>query len=121
MFGSSFISIGDSMRRLITLALAAAALSTATAGVAAAQPHGDDHRDGHPDMHGGHGPDFRDHHWQRGGRIERGDWGRGQRVDWRARHFRAPPRGYEWRYIDGQYVLGAIATGVIADIILNSR
>ena len=32
---------------------------------------------------------------------------------------RKPPGGYEWRNVDGDYVLGAIATGVIADMLLN--
>lgn len=41
------------------------------------------------------------------------DWSRGQRVDdWQVRHLRRPPRGYEWRDIDGQYVL-ATPDGVI--------
>jgi Ni/Co efflux regulator RcnB len=38
-------------------------------------------------------------------------------VDYRARHLRAPPRGYEWRQVNGQYVLAAAATGLIASII----
>jgi Ni/Co efflux regulator RcnB len=29
------------------------------------------------------------------------------------------PRGYEWREIDGDYVLGAIATGLILDLLIN--
>jgi Ni/Co efflux regulator RcnB len=49
------------------------------------------------------------------------DWQRGDRVDYRAHHLRAPRRGYEWREVDGRFILGAIATGVIADIILNAR
>ena len=40
-------------------------------------------------------------------------------MDYRERHLRAPPRGYEWREVNGSLILGAIATGVIADIILN--
>jgi Ni/Co efflux regulator RcnB len=44
------------------------------------------------------------------------DWNRGQRVDnWRAHHLRRPPEGYEWRWIDGQYVC-ANPDGVIFQI-----
>jgi Ni/Co efflux regulator RcnB len=41
--------------------------------------------------------------------------------DWRGHHLRQPPRGYHWVQTGGDYVLAAIATGVIADIIINSR
>jgi Ni/Co efflux regulator RcnB len=49
------------------------------------------------------------------------DWARGQQVDWHAHHLRRPPHGYEWRQVDGNYVLAAVATGVIASIIANSH
>ena len=39
--------------------------------------------------------------------------------DWRGRHLTAPPRGYHWVQTGGDYVLVAIATGVIASILLN--
>ncbi len=32
----------------------------------------------------------------------------------------APPGGYEWRMVDGNYVLAAIATGVISSVIVAS-
>jgi len=32
---------------------------------------------------------------------------------------RAPPRGYRWVYADGNFVLMALATGLIADVIIN--
>jgi Ni/Co efflux regulator RcnB len=47
------------------------------------------------------------------------DWNGAQPVDYRARHLRQPPRGYEWRESNGQYVLAAVATGVIASIMLS--
>ena len=36
------------------------------------------------------------------------------------RHYRLsePPRGYEWREVDGNYVLAAVATGVIASVVI---
>jgi len=48
------------------------------------------------------------------------DWNGAQRVDYRQHHLRQPPEGYEWRESNGQYVLGAIATGVIASAIIES-
>jgi Ni/Co efflux regulator RcnB len=62
--------------------------------------------------------------WRRGGRVAHEDWDRGRHIDYRdyrEHHLRQPPRGYEWREIDGRFVLAVIATGVIADIILNAR
>jgi len=62
----------------------------------------------------------------RGG--HRGNWNRGERydghryvLDWRRHHLRQPPRGYEWVNVNGQFLLIAITTGVIADILLNAR
>ncbi len=57
------------------------------------------------------------HHWARGERLPREYWG-GQYVvgDWRARHLRPPPRGYHWVRVGNDYVLAAIATGLIADL-----
>ncbi|MFT4191006.1 MAG: RcnB family protein [Comamonas sp.] len=39
--------------------------------------------------------------------------------DWRAHNLRQPPRGQHWVQVGGQYVLVAIATGVITSILLN--
>jgi Ni/Co efflux regulator RcnB len=83
--------------------LAAASLSAAlalTAGAAAAKPHPE---------------------WHAGAKIAPGDWNRGQKVDYRSHHFRAPPAGYEWREVDGNYVLAAIATGAILSAIAESH
>ena len=59
--------------------------------------------------------------FRQGGRIAQGDWQRGRVIDYRVKHLRAPPPGYEWREVDGQYVLAAVATGLIASIILSSQ
>lgn len=56
--------------------------------------------------------------WKKGAKIQNEDWNRGERVDYRERHLRAPPNGYEWRQVDGNYVLAAAATGVIASVIV---
>jgi Ni/Co efflux regulator RcnB len=68
------------------------------------------------------GPDRQGHpDWRQGGHIARNDWGRGVHVDYRSHHLRRPPRGYEWRQVDGNFVLAAAATGLIASIILANH
>ena len=60
--------------------------------------------------------------WYKGGRIERSDWNRGQRVnDYRRYHLQRPPRGYEWRRVDNNYVLAAAATGLIMGLVLANH
>lgn len=61
-------------------------------------------------------------------RGHQGNWNRGERydghryvLDWRRHRLRQPPRGYEWVNVNGQFLLIAITTGVIADIFLNAR
>jgi Ni/Co efflux regulator RcnB len=67
------------------------------------------------------GPGAR-HDWHKGGRIGRDDWNRGQRVsDYHRYHLSRPPRGYEWRRVDNNYVLAAAATGLIAGLVLASH
>lgn len=39
--------------------------------------------------------------------------------DWGHRHLHRPPHGHVWVQVGGDYVLMAIATGIIASIILN--
>ena len=60
--------------------------------------------------------------WYKGGRIERNDWNRGERInDYRRYHLQRPRRGYEWRRVDDNYVLAAVAGGVIASVILANH
>ena len=40
--------------------------------------------------------------------------------DWKARHLNAPPRGHQWVRAGNDYVLAAIATGVITQILLSN-
>jgi Ni/Co efflux regulator RcnB len=40
--------------------------------------------------------------------------------DWRGQHLNAPPRGYHWVRTGNDYVLVAIATGVILQLLLNN-
>ncbi len=62
----------------------------------------------------------RHNNWRRGRRMPSSDWGRGERIDYRRYRLRTPPRGYEWREVDGNFVLGAVATGLIASVIAAS-
>ena len=60
--------------------------------------------------------------WYKGGHIDRSDWNRGYRVnDYRRYHLQRPPRGYEWRRVDNNYVLAAAATGLIAGLMAASH
>jgi Ni/Co efflux regulator RcnB len=62
------------------------------------------------------------HAWARGARLPRYYFDRRYYVDWRAYRLRPPPRGYYWvRDERGDFLLAAVATGLIADLIINSR
>jgi Ni/Co efflux regulator RcnB len=39
--------------------------------------------------------------------------------DWRGHHLSAPPRGYQWVQSGSDYILVAIATGIILQLLLN--
>jgi len=67
-----------------------------------------------------HGHYVRHDEWKKGAHIKQEDWARGEQVDYRHYHLQEPPRGYEWRQVDGNYVLAAAATGVIATAIVAS-
>jgi Ni/Co efflux regulator RcnB len=92
------------MKKLVCAAFTAAIVVTSVA-PAFAQPRHDDHHF------------VRHSDWRKGHRIGHDDWNRGQPVDWRAHHLSRPRRGYEWREVDGNWVLAAAATGLIASAI----
>jgi Ni/Co efflux regulator RcnB len=74
-----------------------------------------DRNDGGPYYYGARSPEFR-----RGGYIPYEYRNRQYYVnDWRGHHLSAPPRGYQWVQVGGDYVLIALATGLIANLILN--
>ena len=60
------------------------------------------------------------HRWNRGERMGYNDWNSAQMVDYRQYHLRQPPRGYEWRRQNNQFILVAVTTGLIMSIIMNS-
>ncbi|MEP7295363.1 MAG: RcnB family protein [Burkholderiales bacterium] len=66
----------------------------------------------------GAGPD---HRFYRGGRLPPQYRQRMYVVDdWRGHHLNRPPAGYHWVQTGTDYVLVAIATGIIASILLNN-
>ena len=109
---TSFRTSTSAALRTLVVAAASAAL-LASASVAVAQPSNHQRTSWGQDQGG-------DHHWRQGEQMGRNDWATAQPVDYRAHHLRHPPRGYEWRQSNGQYVLAAVATGVIASMVLNS-
>jgi Ni/Co efflux regulator RcnB len=67
------------------------------------------------DYYNARGPEF-----SRGGHIPNEYRNRQYRVaDYHTHHLSPPPRGHQWVQVGADYVLIAIATGVIAQIILN--
>ncbi|KAF1019301.1 MAG: hypothetical protein GAK30_03202 [Paracidovorax wautersii] len=137
------------MKKILASAMAAALL-TGSLGAFAQPGPGPDNRRGGPDMQQqqqqqwpGRGPDVRPgmrdgppgyapgadrRAGPDGPRFNRGDrlpdTYRGHQYvvdDWRGHGLRPPPRGHRWVQVGGEYVLVAIATGVIASIILNGQ
>ncbi len=78
---------------------------------------GDERRDGRAERYyyGARGPE-----WRRGGHVPPEYRGRQYVVtNWRAHRLHAPPRGYQWVQVGADYVLVAIATGIILQILIN--
>ncbi|MDR3452840.1 MAG: RcnB family protein [Rhodoferax sp.] len=77
--------------------------------------HGDMRRNDRGSYYNARGPEFR-----RGGYIPR-DFRNRQYVvnDYRAYRLSPPPRGQQWVQVGSDYVLIAIATGLIANIVLS--
>lgn len=92
-------------------ALALAALAgVLSSGAGFAQDHHDnDHHDNHAYV--------KHQEWKKGYHMRHEDWDRGERIDYRQYHLRRPPAGYEWRLVDGNYVMAAVATGIIASVV----
>lgn len=65
--------------------------------------------------------DARGAEFRRGGRIP-GELRHRQYVvsNWRGHHLSAPPRGYQWVQVGPDYVLAAVATGIIARLVFGS-
>ncbi|HEV7814812.1 MAG TPA: RcnB family protein [Janthinobacterium sp.] len=111
-----------------TLLTAILAACLAVAASASAQEHHDDRDNGHEQAQ---------HHDAPAPKAERGagprhDMHKGEHLapeyknkkyvvnDWRGHHLSAPPRGYHWVQTGNDYVLVGIASGVIANLLLNN-
>ena len=84
---------------------------------------GPQHNTGRPPVQanqGPHGNGPRD--WRKGDRLP-SDYRNRQYVvdDYRGYGLRQPPRGYQWVGVSGDYVLVAISSGVIAQIVISGR
>jgi Ni/Co efflux regulator RcnB len=123
-------------------AIAAATLLTSSLSFADERGRQDEYQRGHGQGHG-HGHDNRqeerqfdrrDGRWNdrrpdynargpefhRGGYISREYRDRAYEVDYRVHRLSPPPRGHRWVQVGADYVLIAITTGIIANIILNN-
>jgi Ni/Co efflux regulator RcnB len=131
------------MNKLLTLSAVLGAMLMLASGSVLAQNHGRGHGDDHHDRQDRHGhyDNDRSHsrghayghykNWHDRGRHE-GWYHRGGYLpveyrstryvvyDWRDARLREPPRGYHWvRSDNGDFLLVAIATGVIVDLLLS--
>ena len=81
-----------------------------------AQQHYEEHREENRHWRQGE-----QHEWRRGEYVDRDEWRQARYVEWREYNLSRPRVGYEWREYDGRFILAAIATGIVADIIINAR
>jgi Ni/Co efflux regulator RcnB len=110
-------------KQLSTLMICGALLVSSAAAMATPPQHDRDHHDNHDN----HGPSHhamydrgRSEGWYKKGGHVPAEYRGGNYVvsDWRARHLRQPPRGYHYvRSDNGDFLLVAITTGVIASIL----
>ena len=117
------------MKYLVSAAIALALLGSPAA---LAQPDNPNHQGQNPgpdQNNGGPGgppgvnqPNRDQPHWSRGDRLS-ADYRSDQYVvsDWRGHHLRKPPRGRHWVQVNDRYMLVAIGTGLIAEIVLGGR
>ncbi len=128
-------------KKIIATAMMAIFLTTGSAAFADNDNHrGRDSHSQHDDRDRGHGNDRGNkhdgrhdngrhngrgagpqHNYYKGGYVSR-EYRQRQYVvnDWHGRHLQAPPRGYHWVQTGPDYVLIAISTGLIAQIILSN-
>jgi Ni/Co efflux regulator RcnB len=101
---------GVNMNRLCRVLAVSTIALTLTGSVAVAQD-----QDHHDDQN--HHQQYVKHdEWKKGQKIRQEDWSRGEQVDWHAHHFRRPPSGYEWRQVDGNYILARPSDGAIFSV-----
>ncbi|WP_175688541.1 RcnB family protein [Burkholderia anthina] len=125
------------MKKMHGMMLAALIAAGVAAPVAMAQDHGNYDKHGNhggPGMQRGHGPQHTppgqamhrdDDVPQRWADQPHRDWHKGDRLpnefrdrqyvvdDWRGYHLSAPPRGYHWVGVGGDYLLVQIGSGIV--------
>ena len=98
------------------------AIALLAGSAASAQPYNGPQRDNQGQDQSYHQqPPVRAHQWARGQRLPSQYRARTAYVDYRSHRLRPPPRGHQWVRADNQYVLVALTSGLIADIIANAR
>jgi Ni/Co efflux regulator RcnB len=93
------------------------ALSVATPGFALAEGNDRGNDEHARQEERGAGPN---HSYHKGDRLPAAEHSKQYEVnDWHERNMREPPSGYHWVRSGDDFVLAAIATGVIADVLLH--
>ena len=124
------------MMRVLTVAIALSLMAGSAVSAKDGRGHGNNRGHGYERSYdrsydrGGDGYERRDRggygEGRRQGQWERRQWSRGERlpgayrgggVDYRRHQLRRPPRGYQWVQVGDDYVLSAVATGLILDVI----
>lgn len=100
------------MTSAFLLALAAAPLAAASAPAAPDDPIGDLIARAQLT-----GTQDEAHRWKPGDHMDHDEWSNARFVDYRQHGLRAPPFGYQWREMSGQYVLAA-ENGLIVAVAL---
>ncbi|WP_447751822.1 RcnB family protein [Pseudomonas nicosulfuronedens] len=92
-------------------------------------PQGEQNHQAHSGQYNTHTYRNPEYHPQAGMPVPHRDWHRGVVVqpnyrsdrywvtDWHARHLYAPPQNHRWLYVNGDYILVAITSGVIVNIL----
>jgi Ni/Co efflux regulator RcnB len=80
--------------------------------------HGDDHNAPRPPEHANEEPRHAD--WRKGERLS-SDYRNHEYVvdNWREHSLRQPPRGYQWVGVGADYLLVAVASGIIAQVVMS--
>ncbi|MDR5883566.1 RcnB family protein [Caballeronia sp. LZ032] len=80
--------------------------------------HGNDRNAPRPPEHANNEPRYSD--WHKGERLS-SDYRNRQYVvdDWRGHKLRQPPRGYQWVGVGADYLLVAVASGIIAQVVMS--
>lgn len=116
------------MRKSKWMAVALALSTSLASGLTLADPW--DHDDRPPPEYYEHHhhwdepppPHWRDHpvrYWHQGDYIPRDYMDDRYYVDWHEAHLPPPPHGHRWMRIDGDFVLVAVASSVITQILLG--